>query len=464
MINRSINFILRRSKSLARKTLFFFINCESEDRTSEKLYKTLLKLKHPFVVYKLCLISESFQLNNVIANKSIKRSVEKMRGIPVFIQLTHFIKTELKHLLSRPKKTLKLREKIFRRVTKEATIGSAGVFCGLSHRHISSASKDDRFIQANGRFQNQYSSQINKEANTYLNNLRSIPTEHDLKYRSTKVGVLISCFYPEKYVQGFLDNLCSLTGKDRIVPVFINAGMEQWTESLIKEKVEQSFSDYHFVTKKQCKIYEAWNIGINTLNDSVDYLTNFNVDDRRHPDCLEIQSTYLDKFERANVAVTDYIYYFAFMNSINEMYDLNDGYHTNIPVINDRTLVYKNFPHSGPMWRRLLHNDPNIGLFDESYVSAGDAEFWYRVSRQYPNSFDTIAMPLSLYFQNPEGISTRPNTRGMEEHKRCTKEQYSFLKEQINKNINPQFSKDHLKICDPHNLSIHAAQSFLLNS
>ena len=202
--------------------------------------------------------------------------------------------------------------------------------------------------------------------------------------------------------------------------------MESWTENLIKDKLEQFFNDYYFITKEKCKIYEAWNIGINAVKHSVDYLTNFNVDDRRHPQCLEIQSTYLNKFKRANVAVTDYIYYFKFMDSINDMYDSNDGNHTNIPVINDRTLVCKNFPHSSPMWRTCLHNDPNIGMFDESYISAGDAEFWYRVSRQYPNSFDTISLPLSLYFQNPEGLSTRPNTRGASEHIRCTKDHYNY--------------------------------------
>ena len=147
------------------------------------------------------------------------------------------------------------------------------------------------------------------------------------------------------------------------------------------------------------------------------------------------------------------------MKTIEELYDANDGNQTNIPVINDRTLLFTNYPHSSPMWRKSLHDDPKIGYFDESYISAGDAEFWYRVSRLYPNGFDTISIPLSLYFQNPEGLSTRPNTYGAIEHTKCSKEHYDNLIEKIEKNVDTTFSKNYLKHCDINNLSIFAAKS-----
>ena len=75
------------------------------------------------------------------------------------------------------------------------------------------------------------------------------------------------------------------------------------------------------------------------------------------------------------------------------------------------------------MWRRKLHDE--LGWFDTRYRSAGDYEFWMRCL-DAGKKFYKINDPHVVYYQNPKGLSTRPDTRGVAEamdiHKRyCRK-------------------------------------------
>ena len=127
-----------------------------------------------------------------------------------------------------------------------------------------------------------------------------------------------------------------------------------------------------------------------------------------------------------------------------------------------RSLIDRNFPHSGPMWRRSLNDKHICGLFDEKFKSAGDAEFWYRVSRRHPNSFATISLPLSLYYQNPKGLSTKPKTQGPEEHSAASKEHYRYIINEINKSISEEFSERYIHLATTEHMQLHAATKYLL--
>ena len=108
------------------------------------------------------------------------------------------------------------------------------------------------------------------------------------------------------------------------------------------------------------------------------------------------------------------------------------------------------------MWRSSLHNNANVGLFNEKYTSAGDAEFWYRVSRNNSNAFGSVSIPLNLYYQNPNGISTKPNTIGAEEHRIATKKHYAHLKSRIYKYVGTEFVENYLYPSRPEELQIHS--------
>jgi len=77
-----------------------------------------------------------------------------------------------------------------------------------------------------------------------------------------------------------------------------------------------------------------------------------------------------------------------------------------------------NSPHNAPMWRKSLHKE--VGYFDTSFKSAGDYDFWMRCLLA-GKTFYKLNDAHVVYYQNPEGISTRPDTKGVQEGRRIFK-------------------------------------------
>jgi len=82
---------------------------------------------------------------------------------------------------------------------------------------------------------------------------------------------------------------------------------------------------------------------------------------------------------------------------------------TDLPF-SPQTQLDINSPHCAPMWRRSLHD--RFGYFDESYTSAGDYEFWVRCAMRGA-VLKGIPDLLTLYYQNPNGMSTRDKHQPM---------------------------------------------------
>jgi hypothetical protein len=255
------------------------------------------------------------------------------------------------------------------------------------------------------------------------------------------IGILISCFWPEQHLKNFLNNLLKLENSKRLVPIFINAGMETSSIEAISVVIESNhFVECGFIEKPGCTIYEAWNVGIKSFVDKVDYFTNFNVDDLRHPLCLEVQAASLDTFPEKLVSVTDYLYFFEPSSNLDILYQNYSNYSTLTPVINLRTLTYRNLPHCSPMWRSSIHQ--NFGLyFDELSCSAADSQFWFLFSDMCYDGFFVISLPLSLYYYNPVGLSTSPQSKGHVESKIYLQNHYSKLKSRITTNVRKELSK-----------------------
>src|SRR5262245_47768324 len=74
-----------------------------------------------------------------------------------------------------------------------------------------------------------------------------------------------------------------------------------------------------------------------------------------------------------------------------------------------------NAPHNAPTWRKRLHDE--LSYTDISSRSAGDYEFWMRCLAA-GKVFYKLNDAHVAYYQNPAGLSTRPDTRGVEEAKR----------------------------------------------
>ena len=72
-----------------------------------------------------------------------------------------------------------------------------------------------------------------------------------------------------------------------------------------------------------------------------------------------------------------------------------------------QNLLNNNSPHCMPLWRKNLHD--RFGYFDESYKTASDGDFWLRCAIGGA-IIEMINHPVGLYFENPEGRSTNPET------------------------------------------------------
>ena len=79
------------------------------------------------------------------------------------------------------------------------------------------------------------------------------------------------------------------------------------------------------------------------------------------------------------------------------------------------------------MWRRDLHD--RVGLFDATMTSASDHEFWLRCACNNVHFMKTEPAHV-VYFQNPEGISTRPDSAGIREGK-AIRQRYAPLIKQL---------------------------------
>lgn len=450
-------------------------SAENGHRIARNCHNLLLKAGHPVLGYKICLITEAHCLRE-LRRQQETRSIWGSIQLPIANQLAFFLQAQILHSLQVFKQRIKASLPHFQSVlTGKArkhglpfapSVHVAGLYEGLTLRYITSKKHEREPIDTRSPTKDEtYFDQVTTQSKQLLNTLDTIRQEASKRTTVTeenqgKIGILISCYQPEKHIKGFLSNLLQLENPQRLVPIVINAGMNLSSRKLILEAFEEgNFHDTLFIDKPNCGIYDAWNTGIKAMGENVSYLTNFNVDDRRHPLCLEIQASVLDTFRQRKVSITDYLYFFHAFEDIRRIYEMNEGNSTHLPIANKRTLVYKNLPHSSPLWRTSLHSQGDCGLFDDDYKSAGDADFWYRVSRAHNEAFEVTSLPLSLYFQNPEGLSTKPNTVGMAEHHTCSRIHYMKLIEEIDDTISTEFTEQHLQVTDPEHVQLYAAIS-----
>ena len=190
-----------------------------------------------------------------------------------------------------------------------------------------------------------------------------------------KVTAIVSAFKSERFLRGCLDDLEAQSIADRLEIIVINSGSPQGEHAIVTEYIQRYDNIVYIRTPWTEGLYAAWNRGV--LMASGEYLTSANTDDRHRPDALEVLARSLDDHPEACLAYAGYRITLA----ENETFDENTSAEAFMPQRYDRRMLRRGycFPGPQPMWRRVLHDE--FGLFDESYRSAGDLEFWLRVSK-----------------------------------------------------------------------------------
>jgi hypothetical protein len=248
-----------------------------------------------------------------------------------------------------------------------------------------------------------------KDARPRLQSTRSASTRRSFTHSGHyAVSAIASLYRGGRFIEGFLENIASQTIFDRSELIIIDADSPEREGEIIAKYQERYPNIVYKRLDRRIGVYEAWNLGVQMARGKC--LTNTNVDDLRRQDSFELQERALEHNPSADVVYQDFFYSFDPTLSFDEI--ARFGFKSELPIVTGHNLLFYNSPHNAPMWRSKLHDE--VGLFDASLKSAGDWEFWMRCFCQ-GKRFTKINTPHVAYFQNPEGISTNPSTRGIAE-------------------------------------------------
>ncbi len=219
------------------------------------------------------------------------------------------------------------------------------------------------------------------------------------------VSVICSLYRGMSYIRPYLENITSQIDFDSCELIIIDANSPEREEEVIREFQQQFPNIIYRRMDSRIGIYEAWNVGIKMSRGG--YVTNANLDDNRAPDSLIVAAEYLDKHPDVDVVYGDYHYSLV----PHAPWDVIEGlgYTTDSPRLTTYNLLDHNHPHSAPVWRRTLHDE--CGWFDIDLASASDWEFWLRCAAANKR-FKKLPQPISVYYFNPEGMSSARTSVG----------------------------------------------------
>ena len=211
-------------------------------------------------------------------------------------------------------------------------------------------------------------------------------------------------------MRGCLEDLCAQTIFPEIEVLVIDSASPQNEGAIVRAFQARHANIFYERTPQREGLYAAWNRALKLAR--APYVTNANTDDRHAPDALEKLATALDARPAVGVAYA--------ATAITEAENATlatapiSG-HFKARRYDRRRLFWDCLPGPQPMWRRDLH--AQFGYFDESYVSAGDYEFWLRISAAV--QFAPVRETLGLFLKSPASISHSNAARAEEESERA---------------------------------------------
>lgn len=217
-----------------------------------------------------------------------------------------------------------------------------------------------------------------------------------------RVALITSVYKNGDMLQPFLDDVARQTMFTDSLLILVNCSDDLHDrKACVRFAMDNLACVEHIHVKDDPGIYAAWNIGIKrAIAHKIPYITNANVDDRLHPECLERHVALLDAKQEVSVAYCQNLCTHV-PNETWETTEATNRYPTG--PFNPLAMLRHNLPHNHPVWRANLHE--KYGFFDESLKSAADYEFWLRCVAN-GEKFELIPENLGLYYFNPQGIST----------------------------------------------------------
>ena len=243
-----------------------------------------------------------------------------------------------------------------------------------------------------------------------------------------KVSIITSVYDGDEFIEPFLENLTNQTIFDNCELVMINANSPGKEEKVIKKYMKKYDNIVYKKLDEDPGIYGTWNEALKLATG--EYITNANLDDRKALHSLEAHAKELYTNPEIGLVYADsYI-----TNNPNETYEDNSAQNRkyNFEQFSKEAMLRGNQPHNNPMWRKSLHDEH--GLFDSTYKSAGDWEFFLRCAFGGAQ-FKKINEVLGLYYFNPKGISTNfENFAWKQEEERAIYTKYKTMMEEEREN------------------------------
>lgn len=158
-------------------------------------------------------------------------------------------------------------------------------------------------------------------------------------------------------------------------------------------------SNFKLVKEDERKgVYNAWNIGIKAA--TTDYVTNWNVDDIRHPVNTKIK---YDAITKNNVDMV-YNWYAGTRDENLNFYNAKSlEPQVRFPDEYEKHVMVACLAGPDPLWKKSLHD--NVGYFDgENFRSIADWEMWIRLAKAGAK-FKLIPEVLCIYLDHDNTVS-----------------------------------------------------------
>jgi glycosyltransferase involved in cell wall biosynthesis len=221
-----------------------------------------------------------------------------------------------------------------------------------------------------------------------------------------KMNYKCSCFCSylkgQKFIESYLENVLEQNAFKDIEFVFLDCDSPENEKKFILPLTKQYENIKYYKLDKDPGLYAAWNHAVKLC--SSDIIGNWNIDDRKNREGLKILLHQFDKDPELDVA-----YGLTYVSHIaNEKY-LDNAYNEIYPCLphSFENLLRNNSPHCMPLWKKSLHD--RFGYFDTNYLTAADGDFWLRCAVGGAR-IKMVNHPVGLYYENPTGRSTNPET------------------------------------------------------
>ena len=216
--------------------------------------------------------------------------------------------------------------------------------------------------------------------------------------------------YIDRYIKSVTDQHMFLETEHILV-------YSEWTSDFDKLK---KYPNFKFIKENEKRgVYNAWNIGIE--NSTTEYLTNWNIDDIRHPINTKIKYDLLVNNEY-DVA---YNYYTGTEDESVDFYNIENTPHLQYPDNYENYVLQDCYAGPDPMWKKDLHN--NLGYFDyENFNTIGDWEMWIRFAIIGKAKFKLIPQVLCIYLDHKNTVSQRQANKVQQEKQELYKKYEKF--------------------------------------